>query len=88
LVETGDGGPAAAEGRTSLEGEIPINPSGGLKAKGHPIGATGVAQIVELTEHLRGEANDRQVDDATKGVAHNLGGDAATTVVTVMEAGT
>ena len=84
----GDGGPAAAEGRTSLEGEIPINPSGGLKAKGHPIGATGVAQIVELTEHLRGEANDRQVDDATKGVAHNLGGDAATTVVTVMEAGT
>ena len=88
LVETGDGGPAAAEGRTSLEGEIPINPSGGLKAKGHPIGATGVAQIVELTEHLRGEANDRQVDDATKGIAHNLGGDAATTVVTVMEAGT
>jgi len=87
LVETGQGGPAAAEGRTSLEGEIPINPSGGLKAKGHPIGATGVAQIVELTEHLRGEAGDRQVEGARKAAAHNLGGDAATTVVTVMEAG-
>ena len=87
LVETGQGGPAAADGRTSLEGEIPINPSGGLKAKGHPIGATGVAQIVELTEHLRGEAGDRQVEGARKAVAHNLGGDAATTVVTVMEAG-
>jgi acetyl-CoA C-acetyltransferase/acetyl-CoA acyltransferase len=88
LVETGDGGPAAADGRTSLEGSIPINPSGGLKAKGHPIGATGVAQIVELTEHLRGEAGDRQIEGARKGVAHNLGGDAATTVVTVMEAAT
>ena len=86
LVETGEGGPAAAEGRTSLKGEIPINPSGGLKAKGHPIGATGVAQIVELTEHLRGEAGDRQVEGAKRAVAHNLGGDAATTVVTVMEA--
>jgi acetyl-CoA C-acetyltransferase/acetyl-CoA acyltransferase len=87
LIETGQGGPAAAEGRTSLDGEKPINPSGGLKAKGHPIGATGVAQIVELTEHLRGEAGERQVEGADRAVAHNLGGDAATTVVTVMEAG-
>ncbi|WP_417577806.1 thiolase C-terminal domain-containing protein, partial [Natronoarchaeum mannanilyticum] len=50
LVEDGQGGPAAAAGRTSLGGEIPVNPSGGLKAKGHPLGATGVAQLVELTE--------------------------------------
>lgn len=85
LVETGQGGPAAADGRTRLDGDIPVNPSGGLKAKGHPIGATGTAQIVELTEQLRGDAGDRQIDGSTTGVAHNLGGDAATTVVTVME---
>lgn len=86
LIETGDGGAAAAEGRTRLDGDIPVNPSGGLKAKGHPIGATGTAQLVELTEQLRGDAADRQVQGATRGVAHNLGGDAATTIVTVMEA--
>ena len=84
----GEGGPAAAAGRTALDGEIPVNPSGGLKAKGHPIGATGTAQIVELTEQLRSEAGDRQVDSAEVGLAHNLGGDAATTLVTVMEVGT
>ena len=87
LFERGEGGPAAAEGRTRLDGDVPVNPSGGLKAKGHPIGATGTAQIVELTEQLRGAAGDRQVADARRAVAHNLGGDAATTVVTVMEGG-
>ena len=85
FFERGEGGPAAAAGRTRLGGELPVNPSGGLKAKGHPIGATGTAQIVELTEQLRGEAGDRQVEDPEVGVAHNLGGDTATTVVTVME---
>jgi Acetyl-CoA acetyltransferase len=85
LVEDGQGGVAAAEGRTRRDGEIPINASGGLKAKGHPIGATGVAQIVELTEQVRGEAGDHQLDGVERGVAHNLGGDAATTVVSVME---
>ena len=85
LVEDGEGGTAAAAGRTSLGGDVPVNPSGGLKAKGHPIGATGVAQVVELTEQLRGEASERQVEAADIGVAHNLGGDAATTVVSVLE---
>jgi len=85
LVEDGEGGAAAAAGRTALGGEIPVNPSGGLKAKGHPIGATGAAQIVELTEQLRGEAGERSVEDAEVGLAHNLGGDAATTVVSVLE---
>ncbi len=85
LVEDGEGGPAAAAGRTSLGGEIPVNPSGGLKAKGHPIGATGVAQVVELTEQLRGDADSRQVEAADVGLAHNLGGDAATTIVSVLE---
>jgi acetyl-CoA acetyltransferase len=81
----GEGGTYAAEGRTSLGGDRPINPSGGLKAKGHPIGATGTAQIVELTEQIRGTVGERQVTDAEVGVAHNLGGDAATTVVSVLE---
>jgi acetyl-CoA C-acetyltransferase len=86
LVPEGTGGKAAIRGDTYLSGDIPVNPSGGLKAKGHPIGATGTAQIVELTEQLRGDAGDRQVSDAATGVAHNLGGDTATAVVTVMEA--
>jgi acetyl-CoA C-acetyltransferase/acetyl-CoA acyltransferase len=85
LVEDGEGGPAAEAGRTARDGDVPINPSGGLKAKGHPIGATGTAQLVELTEQLRGTAGERQIDGADSAVAHNLGGDAATTVVTVME---
>ncbi len=85
FFEDGEGGPAAAEGRSALDGDRPINPSGGLKAKGHPIGATGAAQIVELTEQLRGDAGDRQVEGAERAVAHNLGGDAGTTVVSVVE---
>lgn len=85
LVEDGEGGRAAVEGTTALEGRIPVNPSGGLKAKGHPIGATGVAQLVELTEQLRGDAGRRQVEGAERALAHNLGGDAATTVVTILE---
>jgi len=86
LVADGEGGVAAAEGRTARDGDVPINPSGGLKAKGHPIGATGAAQVVELVEHLRGEAGERQIEGAERAVAHNLGGDAATTVVSVLEA--
>ena len=86
FVEDGQGGVAAEEGVTARDGERPINPSGGLKAKGHPIGATGTGQIVELTEHIRGDAGERQIEGAERAVAHNLGGDAATTVVTVMEA--
>lgn len=86
LVEPGRGGEATAEGRTYVDGEIPVNMSGGLKAKGHPIGATGTAQLVELAEQIRDEAGRRQVDNPETAVAHNLGGDAATTIVTVMEA--
>jgi len=81
----GEGGTYATEGRTALDGDRPINPSGGLKAKVHPIGATGTAQIVELTEQIRGTVGERQIPDANVGVAHNLGGDAATTVVSVLE---
>jgi acetyl-CoA C-acetyltransferase len=70
----GEGAKAAHEGLTQIDGQIPINPSGGLKARGHPLGATGVAQIVELFWQLRGEAEKRQVQDAEKGITCNFGG--------------
>ena len=77
--------PAAEAGETSLEGRIPINPSGGLKSKGHPVGATGVAQIVEITEQLRGEAGDRQVKGARVALAQNMGGSGGSSVVHILE---
>src|SRR5712692_11454716 len=83
LFEPGAGGRAAAEGLTSLGGAIPVNPSGGLKAKGHPIGATGAAQIAEIVTQLRGEAGPRQVGDARVGLTHTLGGNTATVLVSL-----
>ncbi|MEK7714925.1 MAG: thiolase domain-containing protein, partial [candidate division NC10 bacterium] len=72
LFEPGTGGLAAEKGWTSVGGKIPVNPSGGLKAKGHPIGATGAAQIAEIVTQLRGEAGPRQVESAKTGLAHTL----------------
>jgi acetyl-CoA C-acetyltransferase len=77
----GQGGPAALAGKTGLGGEIPINTSGGLKACGHPVGATGVKQAVECVWQLRGEAEGRQVKNAHIGMSHNVGGSGATAVV-------
>ena len=74
FCKKGEGGKWIEEGHPTLNGTKPCNPSGGLKAKGHPIGATGVAQICELWWHLRGEAGERQVKDAQIGCTHNLGG--------------
>ena len=74
LCATGMGGPAAERGETSIGGRIPINPSGGLESKGHPIGATGLGQIYELVLQLRGEAGPRQVRDARIALAENGGG--------------
>ncbi|MFX1450498.1 MAG: acetyl-CoA acetyltransferase [Promethearchaeota archaeon] len=74
FFKKGEGAKAAAEGRTEIGGEIPINPSGGLKARGHPLGATGVAQVAELTWQLRGEAGKRQVEGAKCGITCNFGG--------------
>ena len=71
-------------GETALDGRLPVNPSGGLKAKGHPPGATGVAQCVELFEQLRGEAAN-QVDGARWALAHNVGGPTAVSAVTILE---
>ncbi|MEW6338591.1 MAG: thiolase domain-containing protein [Acidobacteriota bacterium] len=81
----GEGGRQAASGRTALGGEIPVNVSGGLKSKGHPVGATGVAQLVELTTQLRGEAGKRQVAGARVGLAQNMGGTGASSVVSIVE---
>jgi acetyl-CoA C-acetyltransferase/acetyl-CoA acyltransferase len=83
LFEPGTGGTAAEKGWTSLGGKIPVNPSGGLKAKGHPIGATGAAQIAEVVTQLRGEAARRQVDGARVGLTHTLGGNTATVLVSL-----
>ncbi len=74
LVPRGEGGRWVAEGKTAIGGEIPINPSGGLLAKGHPVGATGVAQVAEIVWQLRGEAGDRQVEGVRVGLTHNRGG--------------
>jgi acetyl-CoA C-acetyltransferase len=70
----GEGARAAHEGLTEIGGKIPINPSGGLKARGHPLGATGVAQVVELVLQLREEAGKRQVEGAKTGITCNFGG--------------
>src|SRR5262245_38560325 len=83
LCEPGTGGIAAEKGDTSLGGRIPVNVSGGLKAKGHPIGATGAAQVAEITTQLRGEAGSRQVDGAAVGLTHTLGGNTASVLVSL-----
>jgi len=77
FCERGRSGALVETGETELGGRIPVNPSGGLLSKGHPVGATGVAQIVELAHQLRGEAGRRQVEGARIGVAHTLGGGVA-----------
>ncbi len=81
FFQKGKGGPASLEGKTALGSEIPINTSGGLKACGHPVGATGVKQAVEVAWQLRGEAEGRQVKDAHIGLTQNVGGSGATAVV-------
>ncbi|MGZ5867822.1 MAG: thiolase C-terminal domain-containing protein [Xanthobacteraceae bacterium] len=88
LCAPGDGGPMAEHGETRLGGRIPVNTSGGLISKGHPIGATGAIQIHELVMQLRGEAGARQVSNARFAAAENGGGffgvEEAATVVTIL----
>jgi len=86
FVDIGKGGKATEEGITQIGGKIPVNTSGGLKAKGHPVGATGVAQAVEIVLQLRGQANGRQTD-ADMGLSHNVGGSGGTAVVHIYEKG-
>ena len=81
FVKKGEGGRATKSGMTALDGEIPVNPSGGLKACGHPLGATGIKQANEVVLHLRGEAGRRQVEGAEVGLTHNVGGTGGTAIV-------
>ncbi len=84
FCRTGQGGKYVESGATALHGTLPVNTSGGLKSKGHPVGATGTAQIHELYLQLTGQAERRQVADAKVGLAHNLGGSGATAVVHIL----
>jgi len=83
LAERGRGVELIREGVTAFHGEIPVNPSGGLKSKGHPIGATGVGMVAEIYWQLRGEAGERQVPGAEVGLVENHGGTGATSVVAI-----
>jgi len=85
FVERGKGGPAARDGFTTIGGSIPVNTSGGLKSKGHPVGATGIAQAIEIFRQLQGDAGDRQVEGARVGLTQNMGGSGASSVVHVFE---
>jgi acetyl-CoA C-acetyltransferase len=85
LVDRGKGGTAAESGLTALDGKIPVNTSGGLKSKGHPVGATGVAQVREAVLQLRGEGGARQVKNAKRGLTQNMGGTGASTVIHIFQ---
>ncbi len=85
FCKKGEAGKMYSDGQTYVGGTLPVNTDGGLKASGHPVGATGVKQVVELTKQLRNEAeNGRQVRGAEIGLAHNIGGSGATAVVTIL----
>ncbi len=84
LVEKGKGGFATENGDTALDGSIPINTSGGLKGRGAPLGATGVAQIIELFDQIKGNAGDRQIKDIKYALAHSMGGTGGTSVVSIL----
>ncbi|MFQ6128577.1 MAG: thiolase domain-containing protein [Thermoplasmata archaeon] len=81
FVGRGQGAETAEEGLTEIDGELPVNTSGGLKSKGHPIGATGVGQIIEAYEQLLGKSGERQVKDAEIGLTHNVGATGGTATV-------
>jgi len=85
FFEPGKGGEAVQKGLTSLKGKIPVNASGGLKAKGHPVGATGVAQAIEIVKQLRGDAGQRQVKKARVGMTQNMGGSGGSALVHIFE---
>ncbi len=86
ILEPGKGGPATLEGYTALDGKFPVNPSGGLKSKGHPVGATGVAQIFEIVNQLRGNSGKRQIPGARIGLAQNMGGSGGSCICHIIEA--
>jgi acetyl-CoA C-acetyltransferase len=85
FCDQGDAATLVRDGVTAADGDLPVNPSGGLKSKGHPIGATGVGQVVEAVDQLTGRAGDRQLDDPALGLTHNVGGSGGAAVVHVLE---
>jgi acetyl-CoA C-acetyltransferase len=85
FCDPGEGGRLAEEGETKLGGRLPVNTSGGLKSKGHPIGATGASQAVEVFKQLTHQAGDRQVEEPRRGLAHNVGGSGGAVTVHVFE---
>jgi acetyl-CoA C-acetyltransferase/acetyl-CoA acyltransferase len=87
LFEAGDGYKALERGDTEIGNKIPCNPSGGLKAKGHPVGATGPAQVYEITKQIRGECGPRQVDGARIGITDTMGGSFAAMVNLILKKG-
>ena len=86
MAARGAAGAWTVEGRTRADGDMPINCSGGLLAKGHPVGATGVGQLYEAVQQLRGQAGATQVPDARIGMAQNIGGSGASIVAHVLKA--
>jgi acetyl-CoA C-acetyltransferase/acetyl-CoA acyltransferase len=87
LFEPGDGWKAVLRGDTDKGGKIPINISGGIKAKGHPVGATGAAQIYEIVNQLRGECGPRQVEGVKIGMTDTMGGGFVATAHTILKRG-
>jgi acetyl-CoA acetyltransferase len=87
FFDYGKAAEAVEKGETKIGGKVAVNPSGGLKAKGHPIGATGVAQVYEIAKQLRGECGERQVEGAKIGMTDTLGGDGGTIVNLLLERG-
>jgi acetyl-CoA C-acetyltransferase len=87
FCKPGQGGSLIEKGETKLGGRVPVNTSGGLKAKGHPVGATGTGQAYEIYLQLTGQADKRQVKDAEIGLTHNVGGSGATATVHIYRRG-
>jgi len=85
FFDKGKGVEAVREGQTKRNGQVPLNPSGGLKSKGHPIGATGVGQVVEVFEQLTGKAGERTVKDSKIGLTHNFGATGASCAVHIFQ---
>ena len=85
FAKKGEGKELIRKGVTSINGRLPVNTSGGLKAKGHPISATGISQIYELVKQMRKQAGDRQVDNVKYGLAQNIGGAGSTVTVHIVK---
>ncbi len=85
FCEEGQAHTLLRDGKTDPDGELPVNTSGGLKSKGHPIGATGTGQVVEIFDQLTGNAGERQLDEPTRGLAHNVGGSGGATAIHIFE---